>query len=132
MRKLGVMITLLAVSCLACGPLKRFAYEGFARDSWQQPERVIEALGLEPGDRVADLGAGSGYFTLHLAQAVGPTGKVYGLDVTDEMLDARRQELESQRLALLHPDATLKNLMDNGSFEEPDSQGYYKAWPKRK
>jgi len=48
MRKLGVMITLLAVSCLACGPLKRFAYEGFSRDSWQQPERVIEALGLEP------------------------------------------------------------------------------------
>ena len=63
MKKFGVVVTLLAVSCLACGPLKRFAYEGFSRDSWQQPERVIEALALEPGDQVADLGSGSGYYS---------------------------------------------------------------------
>ena len=111
MRKLGVVVTLLAVSCLACGPLKRFAYEGFSRDSWQQPERVIEALGLEPGDRVADLGAGSGYFTLHLAQAVGPTGKVYAVDVDEEMNDYLRKRVD---------EAGLDNVeVILGEFEDP-------------
>ena len=111
MRKLGVVITLLAVSCLACGPLKRFAYEGFSRDSWQQPERVIEALGLKPGDRVADLGAGSGYFTLRLAQAVGPTGKVYAVDVDEGMNDYLRKRVN---------DAGLDNVeVILGEFEDP-------------
>jgi len=68
-----------------CGSCKRFAYEGFSRDHWQQPERVIEVLGIEPGDRVADLGSGSGYFTLRLSKAVGPEGRVYAVDVDEDM-----------------------------------------------
>lgn len=95
MRKLDVVVTLLAVSCLACSPLKRLAYEGFSRDSWQQPDRVISALDLEPGDRVADLGSGSGYFTLRLAQAVGPTGKVYAVDVDAQINDYLRERVNS-------------------------------------
>jgi len=91
MRKPGFAVVLLAFSCLACTPLKRFAYEGFSRDSWQQPDRVVEALGLEPGDRVADLGSGSGYFTLRLARAVGPSGKVYAVDVDEAMNDYLRR-----------------------------------------
>jgi predicted methyltransferase len=70
---------------LACGPLKRFGYEGIGRDRWQQPERVVAALGIVPGTKVADLGAGGGYFTGHLADAVGPTGLVYAIDVDPEM-----------------------------------------------
>jgi ubiquinone/menaquinone biosynthesis C-methylase UbiE len=96
--KLGVVVTLLAVSCLACGPIKRLCYEGFSRDSWQQPDRVIEALGLEPGDRVADLGSGSGYFTLRLARAVGPTGKVYAVDVDEGMNDHLRKRVHDAGL----------------------------------
>jgi len=60
--------------------LKGFAYSGFRRDRWQQPERVIAALGIREGDRAADLGAGAGYFTFHLAGAVGPQGVVYAVD----------------------------------------------------
>ena len=53
MKKLGILVSLLAAfSCIGCGVVKRLCYEGFSRDSWQQPDRVIEALGLEPGDRV--------------------------------------------------------------------------------
>jgi predicted methyltransferase len=79
---------LLAFCLLAgCGKLKQWAYEGVNRDHWQQPEKVIAALKLRPGDQVADLGAGGGYFTFMLAKAVGPAGKVYAVDIDREMTD---------------------------------------------
>jgi ubiquinone/menaquinone biosynthesis C-methylase UbiE len=70
-----------------CAKWKKFAYEGFNRDSSQQPERVVAALDLKAGDRVADLGAGGGYFAFRLADAVGPTGAVYAIDVDPDMID---------------------------------------------
>ena len=45
-----------------------------SRDTWQKPQGVIEELSIAPGSRVADLGAGGGYFTWHLAKAVGARG----------------------------------------------------------
>lgn len=77
----GLTIVLLSLLCSGCTDLKRFAYEGFNRDAWQAPQRVVRALDLRSGDVVADLGSGSGYFTFHLADAVGPSGKVYAVDV---------------------------------------------------
>jgi arsenite methyltransferase len=56
------------------------------RDQYQKPAQVIDALGLTPGMRVADLGAGSGYFTRRFVEAVGETGKVYVIDVEPEAL----------------------------------------------
>lgn len=77
---------LLALLLLAgCTTLKRWAYEGFGRDGWQEPERVVQALELRPGDRVADLGSGSGYFTFRLARAVGPTGYIHAVDIDEAM-----------------------------------------------
>ncbi|MGH7887023.1 MAG: methyltransferase domain-containing protein, partial [Candidatus Binatia bacterium] len=75
--------SILLVCCLltSCSKLKQWAYEGVNRDQWQQPDRVIATLKLRPGDQVADLGAGGGYFTFKLAKAVGPTGKVYAVDI---------------------------------------------------
>ncbi len=57
------------------------------RDQYQKPAQVIEALALKPGTAVADLGAGSGYFTRRFVRAVGETGTVYAIDVEQEMLD---------------------------------------------
>jgi len=51
-----------------------------------QVERVVEALGLRSGMRVADLGAGTGVFTVHLAKAVGSSGRVYAIDVDPGLL----------------------------------------------
>jgi cyclopropane fatty-acyl-phospholipid synthase-like methyltransferase len=71
----------LALLAAGCGAAKRLAYEGFGRDEWQQPERVVADLGLAHGAKVADLGSGGGYFTFRLARAVGPGGRVYAVDV---------------------------------------------------
>lgn len=51
------------------------------RDGWQEPERILQALELPPDAAVADLGCGSGYFTLKLARMVGDRGEVIAVDV---------------------------------------------------
>jgi SAM-dependent methyltransferase len=61
------------------------------REEQEQPDVVIDAMGLHGGEVVADLGAGSGYFTFRLAKAVGKTGKVLAVDIQDEMLATLRQ-----------------------------------------
>ena len=66
--------------------LKGFAVSGPGRDRWQHPDRVVGALGLRAGDRVADLGSGAGYFTFRLARAVGPAGTVYAIDNDRDLL----------------------------------------------
>lgn len=92
---------LLALALLAagCGAAKRLAYEGFGRDEWQQPERVVADLGLAPGARVADLGSGGGYFTFRLAGAVGPAGRVYAVDVDAGMTEHVAGEAAERGLA---------------------------------
>lgn len=66
------------------------------RSVWQHPDRVVESLALQPGDHVADIGAGHGYFVLRLADAVGPDGRVYAVEVTPEKLqDLQRQVARS-------------------------------------
>ena len=57
-----------------------------ARDAYQKPDEVLKALGLRPGEVVADVGAGSGYFTVRFAKAVGETGRVYAVDVSPDMI----------------------------------------------
>lgn len=54
---------------------------GLSRDAFSQPEKVLAALAIEPGARVADLGAGDGYFTRRLAEAVGAAGRVYAVEI---------------------------------------------------
>ncbi len=81
----SVIWILSALLTTGCGPIRRFMYAGFDRDDWQQPDRVIESLRLEPGSKVADVGAGGGYFTFRLADAVGKDGRVYAVDVDEEM-----------------------------------------------
>lgn len=66
------------------------------RDEYQQPAKVIEALGVEPGMAIADLGSGSGYFTRRFVEALGGNGVVYAIDVEQEMLDYVRASLEGQ------------------------------------
>jgi ubiquinone/menaquinone biosynthesis C-methylase UbiE len=57
------------------------------RDQEERPDLVLEALQLKPGDIVADIGCGMGYFSWRMARAVGPKGIVYGEEIQPEMLD---------------------------------------------
>lgn len=68
------------------------------RDEWQKPEEVIAALKLQPGQFVADVGAGTGYFTVRLARAVGQKGTVFAIDVDTAMLDYLRQRLAKEQV----------------------------------
>ena len=74
-----------------------------ARDAWQKPDDVVRALGLRPGQVACDVGAGPGYFTLRLARAVGPTGRVYAVDVEPKILEALRERLAKSGLRNVTP-----------------------------
>lgn len=63
------------------------------RLEWLPPEEIVAAAGACPGDIIADIGAGTGYFALPLARAAGPRGMVYAVDAQEEMLDLLRQKL---------------------------------------
>ncbi len=60
-------------------------FDAADRADWQKPDEVIAALGLSPAMRVADLGAGTGYFTVRLARAV-PQGRVVAEDIEPDMV----------------------------------------------
>jgi len=68
-------------------------------DAERRPDKVIEALGIKPGSRVADIGAGSGLLTVHLARAVAPNGKVVATDVDGAVLTLLEQRLKAANLA---------------------------------
>src|SRR5207253_6096103 len=57
------------------------------REHEERPELLLEALKLKPGEAVADIGAGTGYYTRRLAKLVGEKGLVYAVDIQIEMLD---------------------------------------------
>ncbi len=69
------------------------------RDAWQKPREVVAALGLRPGMAVADLGAGTGYFSRHLAQAVGDAGVVYAVETEPRLVAHLRARAERERTA---------------------------------
>lgn len=126
-----------------CGPLarlrravKRFMVSGPGRDKWQRPDQVIAALVIRPGERIADLGAGGGYFTTHLAKATGPTGITYAVDTDEDMLDsveeaARQAGLTNVRPIRVDPDGpTLPERIDlaflcNVYHHLPDQHPYF-------
>jgi ubiquinone/menaquinone biosynthesis C-methylase UbiE len=68
------------------------------REAEEAPSRALTIMQVAPGSTVADIGAGSGYFTERLSRLVGPTGKVYANDLQRGMLELVRHRLERERL----------------------------------
>jgi 2-polyprenyl-3-methyl-5-hydroxy-6-metoxy-1,4-benzoquinol methylase len=72
--------------------------EGPDRAQWQKPDQIMDALAVADGSKVADIGAGAGWFTVQLARRVGPNGVVYAQDVQREMLEATRRRVTREGL----------------------------------
>lgn len=73
------------------------AFDDPARDAWQMPDRVIDALALKPGQMVADIGSGTGYFTIRLAKSAAAP-KVYGADIEPGMVKYLRDRAAKEGL----------------------------------
>jgi ubiquinone/menaquinone biosynthesis C-methylase UbiE len=79
------------------------AQEDPARDAWQKPEQILDALSLQRGQTVCDIGAGPGYFTLRAARRVGEGGHVFAVDVDPRILDALRERIDRAKLDNITP-----------------------------
>jgi len=107
----GLLLLLAALAGLACpgtmhevegrrvfNPLYRVFLDTRERERWQKPDEVVRALALAPGSAVADVGAGTGYFSGRLARAVGDEGRVFATDVQDEMIRALEERVAREGL----------------------------------
>lgn len=82
---ISLALTTAGCSGLAKIDVARVLISG--RDGWQHPERVIEALEIQPGDRIAEIGAGNGYWLPWLSEAVGSEGRVYAVEVESKLVE---------------------------------------------
>jgi arsenite methyltransferase len=83
-----------------------------ARDEYSKPGEVLSALALREGEVVADIGSGTGYFTVRFAPAVGESGKVYAVDVSPDMIRhlnrrLRDEDIRNVATVLAEPDDPL-------------------------
>jgi len=79
-------------------PLSLGVLEGADRVQWNKPDLIMDALNIADGSIVADLGAGGGWFTVRLAQRVGPKGVVYAEDIQSEMIEAIKRRVQRENL----------------------------------
>jgi len=104
-----------ALSLIACLYLALNASEVRAqssqRDVWQQPEKIMDSLGIGPGMIIGEAGAGTGYFTFHLSKRVGENGKVYANDIDKKAL----QKIEGR-----YKDEGVRNIVTvTGTVDDP-------------
>ena len=97
--------TLLVVvlSLSGCTELTYQRVDDPSRDVWQKPQGVVEKLSIARGSRVADLGAGEGYFTWHLAKAVGARGTVYAVDIEENAINTIFKEMVARGTPNVRP-----------------------------
>lgn len=73
------------------------------REQEENPRKLLELLALKDGDVVADIGAGSGYYTFRMAKLVAPKGKVLAVDIQKEMLDIIRDKAKKEGVTNVEP-----------------------------
>jgi ubiquinone/menaquinone biosynthesis C-methylase UbiE len=95
-RKLALAV--LALTFALSAPAQYRDSNWQERDQWQRPAAVLDALALHGGSNVADVGAGPGYFTMRMAERVGPTGKVYAVDISEDALRELKDKLDTAGL----------------------------------
>ena len=73
------------------------------REQEENPKKLLESLKLKDGDVVADIGAGSGYYTFRMAKLVASKGKVLAVDIQKEMLDIIRGRMKKDKIENVEP-----------------------------
>lgn len=81
----------------------RRVFDDPARDVWQKPRQLVDALDLRPGMWVADLGAGTGYFSRYLDAAVRPSGVVFAVDTEPNLIAYLRERAEREKTTTIAP-----------------------------
>jgi len=71
------------------------------RETEERTDLLLEALALKPGESVADIGAGSGYFSWRIAQKVGDQGVVYAVDIQQQMLDILMTQMNRRKVGAI-------------------------------
>src|SRR5438876_7791836 len=73
------------------------------REQEERPDLLLPALKIKAGDAVADIGAGTGYYTRRLARLVGDQGTVYAVDIQQEMLDLLTNKMAELKIRNVKP-----------------------------
>src|SRR5471030_154525 len=111
-RAVGLLLILSAAVSLAQGvhPISGRKYAGVMgpggadwlvraeRETEEQPDAALDAIGITKGSTVAGIGAGAGYMTWRMAQRVGPKGKVYANDIQPQMIELLRRNMQQRKL----------------------------------
>lgn len=98
-----VGLLLIIVALTGCAQWTYHDVTDPSRDVWQKPQGVVEKLSITRGARVADLGAGGGYFTWHLAKAVGSRGTVYAVDIDEDAINMIFKEMVARGTPNVRP-----------------------------
>lgn len=109
MKKYFLILTTLLIHQLTFGQYSEDEWK--KRDKWMNIDGILEAMSADKGDVVADLGSHEGYMTLHLARTVGPSGKVYAVDV--EKYKLRNLERHMKRRDISNVETVL------GDYDNP-------------
>ena len=91
-----------AVGWIALLSIPILSWAQVADDSREKTEKVsdvLSALQAEPGKRIADIGAGEGFYSLRIARAVGPTGRVTAVDVSEKYLEKLGARIQQDKVA---------------------------------
>jgi len=93
-KNLYILITLILLLQLG---MVRGQHPG--RDEWQQPERIMDSIGVRVGMTIGEPGAGDGYFTFKLAKRVGPAGKIFANDIDEGKLKILQRQAAHETLS---------------------------------
>jgi len=86
----------LFIICIVTAGCLIAALQHSRRDSWQQPQRILDSLDIREGMIIGEAGAGSGYFTFHLAKRVGDKGHIYANDISNNALEDIEEKKEEE------------------------------------
>ena len=94
----GILVA-ISITAHPAAQSSRGSHSESGREAWQKVGEIFDAMQVKPGAVVADIGAGSGFFTARLSKAVGPEGRVHAVDVAADALGRLRQRVADDGLS---------------------------------